>query len=84
MGLLPNADQPDYKVFDPNTSYRSAAERLLVADSRSPVWRYQRPLLRKPPLRSRQLEGIDDPQRTHAQKRIFQILAVTSLIVQQE
>ncbi len=31
MGLLRDADQPDYKVFDSIKNYRITAERLLVA-----------------------------------------------------
>jgi hypothetical protein len=44
MGLLPAANQPDYKVFDSITNYRITAERLLVSEDRSLSLAYQRPL----------------------------------------
>jgi hypothetical protein len=33
MGLFPDADQPDYKVFGSISIYRITAERLLVVGS---------------------------------------------------
>jgi hypothetical protein len=60
MGLLPDADQPDYKVFDSITNYRITPERLLVADPRSLGNDFQRRLLRKlTPIKHLRTSGFD-------------------------